>query len=84
MDTKGELYILTRHKPVEIEGTENLVLLAIQASKGAFGARAAANMELFGWLSRIVVRDLFNPFELLHHARLTDIDSSLMHPPVKN
>ena len=78
------MYIPTGHKPIEIERAENLFLLNIQASRSAFGARAAADMEFFGGLSGIVVRDLLDPFELLHHARLTDIDSGLVHPPVKH
>ncbi len=32
---KGKMYILTGQKPVEIEGTENAMLLPIQAGKRA-------------------------------------------------
>jgi hypothetical protein len=83
MDTSGELYILTGQKPLEVEDTENLVLLAIHASKGSLRAWTATDMELFGGLSGIIIRYLLDPFELLHHARLTDIDSSLVQPPMK-
>ena len=84
MGMKENLYILTGQEPTKIEGAKNLVLLAIQATQSALGARAAANMLLFSNLSRIVVRDLFNFFELLHHQRLTDVDSGLVQLPVKH
>ena len=83
MDTSGELYILTGQKPLEAKGTENLVLLTIHASEGSLRAWAAAHMELFGRLGRIIIRYFLDPFELLHHARLTDIDSSLVQSPMK-
>ena len=83
MGARGELYILTGQKPLEFEGMEKLVLLSIQASKRSLGAWSATDMEIFGGLSGIVIRDLSYFFELLHHARLTDINSRLRHAPVK-
>ena len=84
MDMRGELYILTGQKSPEVEGTENLVLQFIQARKSTLRAWTAADMELCGGLSRIIIRYLFDSFKLLHHARLTDIDSCLRHSPVKH
>lgn len=57
-EPKGKLYILTGQKPVQVQGAENLVLLAIQTGKGALGAGATSKMEFFRALSGIVVRDL--------------------------
>ena len=84
MDTSAEMYILTGHKPVQIEGVENLILLAVQTSQRTFGAWASANMEPFGRLRGIVVCNFFHPFELFHHARLTDSDARLTQTSMKN
>ena len=47
---EGKLYILTGQKPIQIEGAENLILLSVQASKGALGPWAASKMECFAWV----------------------------------
>ena len=82
-EMEGKLYILTGQKPVQIEGTENLILLSVQASKRALGARTTSKVELFRGLSGIIVSDFLDFLELLHQARLADSDSGLVHSTMK-
>ncbi len=63
---------------------ENLILLPIQASKGALRAWAPANMKLVGLLSGIVISNLFDLLELFHQTGLADVHPCLMHPTVKH
>ena len=82
-EQQGEAYILTGEKTVQLERTENAVLLRIQMSHGALGTGSASQVRLSGFVSGIVVGDLLDLFELLDEAGLSNLHSRLVHSTVK-
>src|SRR5437879_1398458 len=80
---RGRVYILTGQKTVQLESPENLFLLRIEAREGALRAGPASWTKLFAALRRIVIRDLLDPFELLHQTGLRNLDSRLGHAAVQ-
>src|SRR5256884_3655873 len=82
-EQQGEAYILTGEKTVQLERTENAVLLRIQMSHGALGTGSASQVRLSGFVSGMVVGDLLDLFELLDEAGLSNLHSRLVHSTVK-
>src|SRR5437762_8178864 len=82
-EQQGEAYILTGEKTVQLERTENAVLLRVQMSHGALGTGSASQVRLSGFVSGIVVGDLLDLFELLDEAGLSNLHSRLVHSTVK-
>src|SRR5207249_7503503 len=60
-----------------------LFLLSTEAREGALRAGPASRTKLFAALRRIVIRDLLDPFELLHQTGLRNLDSRLGHAAVQ-